>query len=58
MTAVVDTRHKRPCRGFVAIFVTLFERWMPDPFVLAIGPTLATGLAALVLAPTAPRRSS
>ena len=51
MTAVVDTRHDRPRRGFVAIFVTLFERWMPDPFVLAIGLTLATGLAALVLAP-------
>jgi len=51
MTAIAETRPERPKRGFVAICVSLFERWMPDPFVIAIVLTLATGLAAFVLAP-------
>jgi short-chain fatty acids transporter len=38
-------------RGFVAMSVNVFERWMPDPFVIAIGLTLVTALAALLLAP-------
>jgi short-chain fatty acids transporter len=38
-------------RGFVAVSVAIFERWMPDPFVIAIALTLATALAALLLAP-------
>jgi short-chain fatty acids transporter len=38
-------------RGFVAMSVALFERWMPDPFVIAIALTFATALAAWLLAP-------
>jgi short-chain fatty acids transporter len=38
-------------RGLVAISVALFERWMPDPFVIAIALTFATALAAYGLAP-------
>jgi short-chain fatty acids transporter len=49
MTAVTD--RPRPTRGFIALTVALFERWMPDPFVIAIGLTFATALAALALAP-------
>lgn len=49
MTTITDTR--RPRRGFIAFIVALFERWMPDPFVIAIGLTFATALAALALAP-------
>ncbi len=33
------------------MFVDLFERYMPDPFVLAIGLTALTALLALVIAP-------
>ena len=33
------------------MFVGLFERYMPDPFVLAIGLTALTALLALVIAP-------
>ena len=51
MTAVAETRRDRPKRGFVAFCVTLFERWMPDPFVIAIALTLLTGLAAWLIAP-------
>lgn len=51
MTAVAETGRERPKRGFVAFCVTLFERWMPDPFVIAIALTLATALAAFLLAP-------
>ncbi len=50
MTAVVEGQQKRR-RGFVSLSVSIFERWMPDPFVLAIGLTFATALAALLLAP-------
>ena len=50
MTAITD--RDRPRRGFVALSVSLFERWMPDPFVIAIALTFATGLAAFALAPT------
>ncbi len=41
----------RARRGLTAITVAIFERWMPDPFVIAIVLTLATGLAALLFAP-------
>ena len=50
MTAVVEGRQKRR-GGLVALSVSIFERWMPDPFVLAIGLTFATALAALLIAP-------
>lgn len=49
MTAI--TREERRGRGFIALTVALFERWMPDPFVIAIALTFATALAALLLAP-------
>ena len=49
MTAVTEAQ--RPKRGFIAFTVALFERWMPDPFVIAIALTFVTALAALVLAP-------
>lgn len=49
MTAIAE--RERPRRGFVALTVAIFERWMPDPFVLAIGLTFATALAAFLLAP-------
>ena len=38
-------------RGFVAASVTVFERWMPDPFVIAIALTFATAIAAYMFAP-------
>ncbi len=50
MTAVTEAR-RPPKRGMVALSVALFERWMPDPFLIAIGLTFATVLAALALAP-------
>jgi short-chain fatty acids transporter len=34
-----------------ALFVQLFERYTPDPYVLAVGLTILTGLLAAVLAP-------
>ena len=50
MTAITQAR--RPARrSFTAATVALFERWMPDPFVIAIALTFATALAALLLAP-------
>ena len=52
MTAIADDGRPRARRGFVALSVSLFERWMPDPFVIAIALTFATGLAAWALAPT------
>ena len=52
MTAITDDGRPRARRGFVALSVSLFERWMPDPFVIAIVLTFATGLAAAALAPT------
>ena len=33
------------------MFVDLFERYMPDPFVLAIGLTAITAVLALLIAP-------
>ena len=33
------------------MFVDLFERYMPDPFVLAIGLTAFTAFLALLIAP-------
>ncbi len=49
MTRNIEAPPRR--RGFVAISVAVFERWMPDPFVIAIALTFVTALAALVLAP-------
>ncbi len=49
MTTSVE--RPRPRRGLTAVTVAIFERYMPDPFVIAIALTLATGLAALLFAP-------
>jgi short-chain fatty acids transporter len=48
---MTTTREMPRPRGFVAVSVNIFERWMPDPFVIAIGLTLATATAAFFLAP-------
>ncbi|WP_210253017.1 short-chain fatty acid transporter [Beijerinckia sp. L45] len=40
-----------PRRGMVSFFVTLFERFMPDPFALAIGLTFVVGVLAFAIAP-------
>ena len=48
---MTTTREMPRPRGFVAVSVNIFERWMPDPFVIAIGLTLATAAAAFFLAP-------
>ena len=50
MTSVTQTSPPRR-RSFTAITVAIFERWMPDPFLIAIGLTFATALAAMLLAP-------
>ena len=52
MTSIAEGQRPRPRRGIVALSVSLFERWMPDPFVIAIALTFATGIAAWALAPT------
>ena len=49
MTA--STATERPRRGFIAFTVALFERWMPDPFVIAIALTIVTALVAWAIAP-------
>ena len=41
----------RPRRSLVAGSVSVFERVVPDPFVLAIGLTVLVALAALLVAP-------
>ena len=49
MTSTIE--RPRPRRGLTGVTVALFERWMPDPFVIAVALTLLTGLAALLFAP-------
>ena len=49
MTMSID--RSPPKRGLVSLSVALFERWMPDPFVIAIALTLLTGVAAWLFAP-------
>jgi short-chain fatty acids transporter len=49
MTSLIET--ERPKRGLVSLSVALFERWMPDPFVIAIALTLIIGVAAWLFAP-------
>lgn len=51
MTSIVGDDRSRRSRGLVALSVALFERWMPDPFAIAIALTLATAVAAFALAP-------
>jgi len=49
-TALSQPR-RRGLQSLAPLFVGLFERYMPDPFVLAIGLTALTAVLALLLAP-------
>ena len=49
MTAIIERQRQK--RGLVSFSVAVFERWMPDPFVIAIALTLITGVAAWLFAP-------
>lgn len=40
-----------PLQRLTSLFVQLFERYTPDPYILAVGLTILTGLLAAVLAP-------
>jgi short-chain fatty acids transporter len=40
-----------PLQRLTSLFVHLFERYTPDPYILAVGLTILTGLLAAVLAP-------
>lgn len=42
---------RRGLQTLAPVFVGLFERYMPDPFVLAIGLTAVTAVLALLIAP-------
>ena len=42
---------RRGLQSLAPVFVGLFERYMPDPFVLAIGLTAVTAILALLIAP-------
>ncbi|MFL5283598.1 MAG: short-chain fatty acid transporter [Rhodopila sp.] len=42
---------RRGLQSVAPLFVDLFERYMPDPFVLAIGLTAVTAILALLIAP-------
>jgi short-chain fatty acids transporter len=40
-----------PLQRLTSLFVQLFERYTPDPYILAVGLTILTGLLAAVFAP-------
>ena len=50
-TAIPQPR-RRGLQSLAPMFVGMFERYMPDPFVLAIGLTALTAVLALLIAPT------
>ncbi len=47
----VTGRSRRGLQSIAPLFVNLFERYMPDPFVLAVGLTALVAVLALLLAP-------
>jgi short-chain fatty acids transporter len=47
----VSTTRRRGLQVIAPLFVNLFERLMPDPFVLAIGLTAIVAVLALLIAP-------
>lgn len=47
----VPHARRRGLQAVAPMFVDLFERYMPDPFVLAIGLTAVTAILALLIAP-------
>jgi short-chain fatty acids transporter len=52
MSQIVQPQpRRRGLQSVAPLFVDLFERYMPDPFVLAIGLTAVTALLALLIAP-------
>ena len=42
---------RSPLQRLTSLFVQLFERYTPNPYILAVGLTILTGLLAAVLAP-------
>ena len=50
-TVVPSPPRRRGLQSLAPMFVDLFERYMPDPFVLAIGLTAVSALLALLIAP-------
>ena len=42
---------RSPLQRLTSLFVQLFERYTPDPYILAVGLTILTGLLAAVFAP-------
>lgn len=50
-TASLTSVAGSPLRRLPSFFVQLFERYTPDPYILAVGLTILTGALAAVLAP-------
>ena len=50
-TVIPSPPRRRGLQSLAPMFVGLFERYMPDPFVLAIGLTAVSALLALLIAP-------
>ncbi len=50
-TTALPQQRRRGLQSLAPMFVGLFERYMPDPFVLAIGLTAVTAVLALLIAP-------
>jgi len=50
-STALPQQRRRGLQALAPIFVGLFERYMPDPFVLAIGLTAITAILALLIAP-------
>ena len=50
-TTTLPQPRRRGLQSLAPMFVDLFERYMPDPFVLAIGLTALTAVLALLIAP-------
>jgi len=51
MSVALPQPRRRGLQSLAPMFVDLFERYMPDPFVLAIGLTALTAILALLIAP-------
>ena len=51
MSVALPQPRRRGLQSLAPMFVDLFERYMPDPFVLAIGLTALTAVLALLIAP-------
>jgi short-chain fatty acids transporter len=49
--SLVSVRRRSLLQRLTAFFVQLFERYTPDPYILAVGLTILTGISAVSLAP-------